>query len=293
MKRSFCRDLSSGLENVPVLIDNQCGGALPRFQYTLENIQGPECDIDPSEVTLPGCSCCSLTCAPDSCPCLCFGQSYTSEGLLTQQEVREEKEPGQSFSRPVFECNVLCECRESCSSRVVQKGLKVQLGVFQTLDRGWGVLALEAVPRGCFVCEYAGEVLSFQEARRRQLSQSSQDMNYIISVQEHGAGQQLSRTFVDPVAIGNVGRFLNHSCQPNLVMVPVRVHSVVPRLALFTCRDVEAGEELTFSYAGGLDFSKQTQTGTGTGAELLQRKVCHCRAPNCTGFLPLDTSVLH
>ncbi|XP_022538322.2 histone-lysine N-methyltransferase SETMAR [Astyanax mexicanus] len=286
MLRSFGADLSGGLENIPVLIESGVSqDALSKLQYTPENVQGPGCDVDPSEVTLPGCVCRAQSCVPDGCPCLCFGQAYTSEGRLVE---RQADEADLLHSQPVFECNVLCECSESCQSRLVQNGLRVQLGVFRTQDRGWGVLALEPIPRGCFVCEYAGEVIGFQEARRRQLSQTSSDMNYIISVREHGGERRFIQTFVDPASVGNVGRFLNHSCQPNLVMLPVRVHSLAPRLALFASRDVEVGEELMFDYSGGHDSNTQTQMDAGAS----QKKPCHCGAPNCTGFLPLDISVL-
>lgn len=261
-----------------------------------ENVQGPGCDLDPSAVTLPGCSCRARSCLPDSCPCLRFGQTYDSEGRLNQQQ-----EDG-GYSRPVFECNALCACSDSCQNRVVQKGVDVRLGVFSTEDRGLGVEALERLPCGRFVCEYAGEIIGPHEARRRQLSQTPLDMNYIIAVQEHSGGDRITQTFVDPVAVGNVGRFINHSCQPNLLMVPVRVHSLLPRLALFANRDIERYEELTFDYAGGQNSNTDTlkwdnaPSGTDTGADgdkTPQKKVCHCGASNCSGFLPLDMSVLH
>lgn len=253
------------------------------LQYTSENVQGAGCDVDPSEVTLPGCSCRSPSCVPSSCPCLRFGLAYTKGGLLKQQE-----EPCASYSQPVFECNALCVCGETCQSRMVQNGLQTRLGVFRTENRGWGVVTLEAIKHGSFVCEYAGEAIGFEEARRRQLCQTPDDKNYIIALQEHGGSTRLGVTFVDPVMVGNVGRFLNHSCQPNLSMVPVRVHSLVPRLALFSNRDVEPGEELTFDYSGG-----HAQGTDASSAGDLQRKVCLCGAHNCTGFLPLDVSVLH
>ncbi|KAI5093678.1 histone-lysine N-methyltransferase SETMAR, partial [Silurus meridionalis] len=274
-------DISNGLENVPVCIEKGlCEEGLQKFQYTPENVQGVGCDVDPSEVTLPGCSCRSASCVPSSCPCLRFGLAYTEGCFLEQRE-----DSGASYSQPVFECNVLCVCGESCQSRVVQSGLQTRLCVFRTENRGWGVVTLEAIRRGRFVCEYAGEVIGFEEARRRQLSQTPEDKNYIIAVQEHGGSQGLGVTFVDPAFMGNVGRFLNHSCHPNLIMMPVRVHSVVPRLALFSSRDIEPGEELTFDYSGG-------HTEKRVGAGDLQRKVCLCAEQNCTGFLPLDISVL-
>ncbi|GAA6086166.1 histone-lysine N-methyltransferase SETMAR [Tachysurus ichikawai] len=277
-------DISKGLENVPVFIEKDViEGSLPNFQYTPENIQGLGCDVDPSEVTLPGCSCCSVSCEPLGCPCLRFGLAYTEGGLLEQRE-----ESGASYSQPVFECNALCACSESCQSRVVQNGLQTRVCVFRTENRGWGVVTLEAITRGSFVCEYAGEVIGFEEARRRQLSQTPEYKNYIIAVQEHGGSLRTGVTFVDPDTVGNVGRFLNHSCQPNLTMVPVRVHSLVPRLGLFSRRDIEPGEELTFDYSGG-----HTPRTDASAEGDLQRKVCLCGAHNCTGFLPLDFSVLH
>ena len=40
------------------------------------------------------------------------------------------------------------------------------------------------------------------------------------------------------LVIGNIGRYLNHSCEPNLSLVTVRSSCMVPHLALFTNRDV-------------------------------------------------------
>lgn len=135
-----------------------------------------------------------------------------------------------------------------------------------------------------------------EEARRRQLSQGPGDNNYIIAVREHAGPGRVTETFVDPARVGNVGRFLNHSCRPNLAMVPVRVHSTLPRLALFAVWDIGAGEELTFDYSGGGGGDGDVSGGSRGAIEAsrtdgLLRKACYCRAKNCTGFLPLDTSV--
>lgn len=205
------------------------------------------------------------------------------------------------YSSPVFECNALCTCSDACSNRVVQMGPRVRLEVYSTKDRGWGVRTLEPIPRGMFVCEYAGEVISFDEARRRQLAQRSEDNNYIIAVREHAGTGSVTETFVDPAVVGNVGRFLNHSCQPNLYMQPVRVHSVVPRLALFAGRDIDAQEELTFDYSGGysnqppveLPSTQRDAAVKASRTEGLQRKECHCGASSCVQFLPLDLSILN
>ncbi|XP_069019039.1 histone-lysine N-methyltransferase SETMAR [Embiotoca jacksoni] len=286
-------DLSSCLEDVPVLIN---GRTLPSFQYSPNNIQGPGCTVDPSEVTLPGCSCHSHSCCTESCSCLqTHGQAYSSTGTLLHLNRTDSR-----YCSPVYDCNALCSCSDACSNRVVQRGLQLRLEVYGTCNRGWGVRTLEKIPHGTFVCEYAGEVISFREARRRQLAQRAQENNYIIAVREHAGTGSVTETFVDPARVGNVGRFLNHSCLPNLFMLPVRVHSVIPRLALFAGRDVDAGEELTFDYSGGyanqhpveLPSTQSDAAVQASRTDVLQRKACHCGANNCTQFLPLDLSVL-
>ncbi|XP_010767626.1 histone-lysine N-methyltransferase SETMAR [Notothenia coriiceps] len=314
-------DLSNSLESVPVLIEQRSSVlTFPQFQYSPDNVQGPGCTLDPSEVTLPGCSCLSHSCSSESCSCLqTHGQAYDSTHTLLHRT-------HSGFCSPVFECNALCSCGDACSNRVVQSGLTLKLEVYSTEKRGWGVRALKSIPKGTFVCEYAGEVISFEEARRRQLAQRAEDNNYIIAVREHAGEGSVTETFVDPARVGNVGRFLNHSCQPNLLMQPVRVHSVVPRLALFAGRSIDALEELTFDYSGGYrnrapaqsdagtlsetqsDAGTQSETqsdaGTQSDAETqrdagtqsdnhgVQRKECHCGAKSCVQFLPLDLSII-
>lgn len=266
------------------------------FQYCPDNIQGPGCTIDPCELTLPGCSCVFRSCSAETCSCLqTHGQAYSGTGKLLDLGTIDS-----DYSSPVFECNALCGCSDACRNRVVQRGLRLRLEVFSAENKGWGVRTLECISGGTFVCEYAGEVIGFQEARRRQLSQKAADSNYIIAVREHSSCSSVAETFVDPAAVGNVGRFLNHSCQPNLVMQPVRVHSLVPRLALFAGRDINVGEELTFDYSGGYNNPPpgHERSSSGDAALLvsrtdgLQRKACHCGAKDCAKFLPLDLSVL-
>ena len=60
---------------------------------------------------------------------------------------------------PVYECNKRCKCGPDCFNRVVQNGRKHKVCIFRTKNcRGWGVRALQRIPKGCFVMEYVGEV---------------------------------------------------------------------------------------------------------------------------------------
>lgn len=276
-------DVACGLENVPVSVWPP--GARPGpFQYSPDHVAGPGADTDPAEITFPGCSCLARPCVPGTCSCLRHQENYDEEGAL------RDPGPAARCAWPVFECNALCRCPGRCANRVVQRGLQRPLQVFRTARKGWGLRTLAPIPRGRFVCEYAGEVLGSSEAQGRARRQTEQDPSYLIAVREHVAGGRVLETFVDPARVGNVGRFLNHSCEPNLLMVPVRVDSMVPRLALFAARDVAAGEELSYDYSGRFpnrrDRGDEARPGGGK-----PRKPCYCGSASCAAFLPYDASL--
>lgn len=276
------RDVCGGEEALPVPV---CGTwtQLPAFQYTAELVAGPGAELDPSEVTIQGCKCQGLRCLPGECACLPHGENYLLHRLHSSQN-------------PILECNVLCRCGESCANRETQQGLQFQLQVCQVPGKGWGLFTQENIPSGRFVCEYAGEVLGPEEVCRRIQAQDPEANNYIIAVREHLHSGRILETFIDPTYVGNIGRFLNHSCLPNLVMVPVRTHSMVPRLALFAARDIQAGEELCYDYSGmAFNFTPNTEvhSRSSQGKERVrsQRKKCLCGTAPCSGHLPFDATL--
>lgn len=76
--------------------------------------------------------------------------------------------------------------------------------------------------------------------------------------------------FVDATKKGNLGRFCNHSCNPNCYVDKWVVGEKL-RMGIFAERNIEAGEELAFNY--NVDRY---------GAE---PQPCYCGEPNCTGFI--------
>lgn len=254
------------------------------MQYTPDHVAGPGTDVDPTQITFPGCICLRTPCLPGTCSCLRHGENYDDNSRL--RDIGSEGK----CAKPVFECNVLCQCGDHCRNRVVQQGLQFQLQVFKTDKKGWGLRTLELIPKGRFVCEYAGEVLGYAEVQRRIQLQTVHDPNYIIAIREHVYNGQVMETFVDPAYIGNIGRFLNHSCEPNLLMIPVRVDSMVPKLALFAAKDILPEEELSYDYSGRflnlMDSEDKERLDHGK-----IRKPCYCGAKSCTAFLPYDSSL--
>ena len=241
---------------------------------------------DPSEICYEGCDCLASSCDESSCTCLKRFGNYYQTTITSGRKLKFlraiHKHCANEILPPLFECNTMCRCGENCINRLVQNGVTVALEIFVSdHEKGVGLRTIEELIAGQFVCEYAGEVLSYDEAKLRSSKQLFTDMNYIIGVKEHTAGHQLT-TFIDPQSIGNVGRFINHSCDPNLIMIPVRVDSEMPRLSLFAKRTIMRNEELTFHYGGNFTPANTTSKG---------KKICECKSSNCSGFLPFHSSL--
>lgn len=265
------------LENVKISATADAAEELEssRFSYTPFNVLGPGCESDPSLICFQGCNCKAVSSCEAAC-CTCSTLNYAGRAL---NDVEHNE-------KMIYECNINCECRDSCQNRLVQHGLCIPLEIFITKTKGMGVRAMEVVKRGEFVCEYAGEVISRGEAMRRtEKQQKNSEMNYIISVVEHfGHCDEKVSTFVDPKFQGNIGRFLNHSCEANLKMFPVRVNSTIPHLALFASRLISPGEELTFHYGS-------SEQNHGFNDKVLS-KTCYCGKNSCSGFLPFDRTYI-
>lgn len=136
----------------------------------------------------------------------------------------------------IYECSELCSCSPSCQNRLVQfgprKGLKIE--DYSHFGKQYGLKTLCAIPKGAFICEYAGEVLCKEEAAIRwQTNDENGKMNYIICLNERPIGKENDeaiQTFIDPSRIGNIGRYLNHSCDPNCEIISVRTDGLIPKL---------------------------------------------------------------
>ncbi|KAH0454287.1 hypothetical protein IEQ34_016211 [Dendrobium chrysotoxum] len=100
------------------------------------------------------------------------------------------------------------------------------------------------------------EFVTTEEARRRlqtydELAFTNKLSPALLVVREHlPSGKACLRVNIDATKIGNVARFINHSCDGgNLTVVLVRNSgSFLPRLCFFAAVDISEGEELTFSY---------------------------------------------
>ncbi|CAI5446229.1 unnamed protein product [Caenorhabditis angaria] len=371
-------DYTNGLEGIPIpavnTIDNEDP---PQIEYTKRRFQY-DATVDIHSIHRDFCSGC--TCqgnCTDSPSCECQKLTMDSYNRLPKmlqypnkkfQGLYDYRLLSAKVSSGIYECNDQCSCRKTCHNRVVQNNIKYPMQLFKTAQSGWGVRALTDIPKGAFLCNYVGALLTndladqlqnedqyfadldlkdvvekekmmvdnegdhgfeddedyedFEEEEEGEsenvaddglgnsdegASMSSEDANLRRSnrqtakkqrekskkkmekMKERNEEDALNRAFkwddyfqdmalfvVDAKARGNIGRFLNHSCDPNVHVQHVLydTHDLrLPWVAFFTVKPVRAGEELCWDY---------NYTFTRDDDEKIQ---CNCGSDICRGRL--------
>ena len=64
----------------------------------------------------------------------------------------------------MVQCGLSCSSQECQASCLVSAGVTLPLEIFMTKQTGWGVRSARKVPRGKFICEYAGAICTEAEA---------------------------------------------------------------------------------------------------------------------------------
>lgn len=244
------------------------------------------CDCKPG----PAGECCNSL----GCPCASLNNdgegSYDSFGRL------------KIFDRsPIFECNSKCSCNANCSQKVVQNGRRFKIKLSKCSDeRGWITLADENIPAGSFIVSYVGEVITNQEACKRFKKYNSMQRTYFFDLDHFSETGMQCAYSIDACEYGNISRFINHSCDPNIIARPVFLDTHDPSLHLvsfFACKDVSAGQELCIDYLGVRGASASIEEDQRKEKELLrlykrkekdkkqERLQCLCGSSNCRSFI--------
>ncbi|KAJ4825456.1 hypothetical protein Tsubulata_010618 [Turnera subulata] len=291
---------------IPLVTENSCM-ELPDFRYIKNNIAYKDAHVDFSINRISDHNCCAQClgdCLSSSLPCACAAETggefaYTQGGLLKEEFLNECismcRDPkrkhcyycdvcplqndlkkklrrikpcqGHLTRKFIKECWVKCGCSKKCGNRIVQRGVKIDLQVFEAPDgKGWGLRSVTALKKGTFVCEYAGEIVSNQELdeRNEERSTKQEKHTYPVLLDADWGSERLLKDeealCLDGTEFGNVARFINHRCDDaNLIEVPVEVETPdhhYYRLAFFTTRDIGPMEELTWDY--GLNFDDKS-----------------------------------
>ncbi|KAK1975545.1 SET domain-containing protein [Colletotrichum cereale] len=155
-------------------------------------------------------------------------------------------------------------CGDGCQNQRFQRKQYASVSVIKTEKKGFGLRANVDLQANDFIFEYIGEVINEPTFRRRMVQYDDEGIKhfYFMSLTKH--------EFVDATKKGNLGRFCNHSCNPNCYVDKWVVGEKL-RMGIFSSRVIKAGEELVFNY--NVDRY---------GAD---PQPCYCGEPNCTGFI--------
>ncbi|CAD6229387.1 unnamed protein product [Miscanthus lutarioriparius] len=280
-------DLSSGAENLPVFLVNDIDSdkGPHHFTYTtqIEHLN-PLSSVKLSE----GCRCLSV-CLPGDANCCCAQRNggslpYSSLGLLVCRKTM------------VYECGESCRCSFNCRNRVTQKGVRIHFEVFKTGNRGWGLRSWDAIRTGSFICEYVGEVIDDAKINLNDIEddyifqtvcpgERTLKWNYgpeLIGEQSTDISADTFETLpikISAKRMGNISRFMNHSCAPNVFWQPVQFDHEDdhrPHIMFFALKHIPPMTELTYDYGDiGADSS---------GVRSPRAKNCLCGSSNCRGF---------
>ncbi|XP_015570960.2 histone-lysine N-methyltransferase, H3 lysine-9 specific SUVH4 isoform X1 [Ricinus communis] len=288
-----CEDISRGQEVVPIpatnLVDDPpvppTGFTYRKALQVSKNIKLPTNAV--------GCDCKGACLDPRTCACAKLNGSdfpyvHRDGGRLIEAKAI------------VFECGPNCGCGSHCVNRTAQRGLKYRFEVFRTPKKGWAVRSWDFIPSGAPICEYVGVL------RRTEDLDNVSENNYIFEIdclqtmkgiggRERRLGdvsvptisnterlddqksESVPEFCIDAGSYGNIARFINHSCEPNLfVQCVLSSHQdlKLARVMLFAADNIPPLQELTYDYGYALD------SVSGPDGKIIQM-ACYCGAAGC------------
>ncbi|RZB59620.1 histone-lysine N-methyltransferase, H3 lysine-9 specific SUVH4-like [Glycine soja] len=287
-----CEDITGGQEDMPIPATNLVDDPpVPPTDFTYckslkvaKNVKLP--------MNATGCKCEGICNDPTTCACALRNGSdfpYVSRDggrLIEAKDV-------------VFECGPKCGCGPGCVNRTSQRGLRYRLEVFRTAKKGWAVRSWDFIPSGAPVCEYTGilaraedmdsvlennyifEIDCLQTIKglggRERRSQDGDIPANLLDKYHDQCSESVPEFCIDAGSTGNIARFINHCCEPNLfVQCVLSTHDDLrlARIMLFAADNIPPLQELTYDYGYVLD-SVLDSDGK------IKQMPCYCGASVC------------
>lgn len=146
---------------------------------------------------------------------------------------------------PVFldEAEKAADGAALCCNTQMRRRRAARTAVGRSDIHGWGLFALEHINKGDFVIEYAGEIITQDEADRRGHIYDKQHMNFLFATNED--------LVIDSTRQGSRSKFANDpKGQRSTPNCEARVTSINcdHRVGFFATEDLAPGTEITFEY---------------------------------------------
>ncbi|KAL8474905.1 hypothetical protein ACS0TY_031355 [Phlomoides rotata] len=286
-----CEDITGGLEAIPIPVTNLVDDPpISPEGFVYINSMKFSKNTKVNKIAPAGCNCEGMCTDPRSCGCAKlnggdFPYVHRDGGRLVEPK------------GVVFECGPNCGCGPKCVNKTSQNGIRFRLEVFRTSKKGWGVRSWDYIPSGAPICEYIGLL------RRTSDLNPAADNSYVFDIDclqtmkglegresrlrdvclpSHlqKAGEEATESVpfcIDAAHTGNIARFINHSCQPNLfVQCMLSDHDdlKLARVMLVAADNIPPLKELTYDYGYALD------SVIGPDGKIRQMS-CYCGADEC------------
>lgn len=160
-----------------------------------------------------------------------------------------------------------------CGNRLFRDKTWAKTERFKEHAMGWGLRAKQEIKEGQLVIEYIGEVIDEIEMRRRMEHQRKFtpldhefyimeiDNGFYVDGKKRGINIIFTKhylllnvkvfgIFINLLSLfnlGNVSRFINHSCDPNCELERWVVNGRM-RIGIFAIKDIADGEPLSYDY---------------------------------------------
>ncbi|KAG2243967.1 hypothetical protein Bca52824_094193 [Brassica carinata] len=282
-------DLTSGVESIGVSLVNEVDAENGPAYFTYSATVNYS---DSFKLTQPSYGCeCGSSCKPGNLNCHCIRKNggdfpYSGNGVLVSRKPM------------VHECSPACLC-PGCKNKVTQMGVKLKLEVFKTANRGWGLRSWDPIRAGSFICIYAGEARDKSKVQQPTMANDDYTFdttrvytpfrwNYEPALADEDASEEMSEEpqlplplIISAKNVGNVARFMNHSCSPNVFWQPVTYENngqLFLHVAFFAMSHIPPMTELTYDY--GVTRTSGSQVGSST---LCGKKKCFCGSEHCRG----------
>jgi len=325
-------DITGGKEPNPIPAVNTFDTSTPwHTDYCGELLPQGTVSIPRDKEFLVGCTCTNNCTDKKTCACAQLTIKATAidvgEQLVLHDAGYVQRRLKDVLITGVYECNSQCACSSTCHNRVAQLPIKVQLQVFKTEKRGWGVRSLHDIPQGTFVCKYVGKLYNTDDAnvegqkhgddyfceldlielvekekdgyesdvtdieaeddnkpqdtsvdQKSEIKETTDEIptKKIRSIRSFYEGGNSETFIVDAMTTGNVGRYLNHSCDPNVFVQNIfhDSHDLrFPTIAFFTCKFVKAGDELCWNYSYEVDSVPGRRIDCHCGADICKQRL--------------------
>ncbi|CAG8588162.1 7091_t:CDS:10 [Funneliformis mosseae] len=204
---------------------------IPQLEFIKDNIIHPNVK-GPNLLENFACACADNCQKTAVCQCMLIDEETHGEGFPFKKDRLSRSDIG-----AIYECNSRCNCDMSCPNRI-----------FKTKEKGWGVRTFHFIKEGEFVMEHVGEVIDAKIASLRAVCYDKLDtMSYFDLDYDFDKKERRQVLSLDSNYWCGISRFLNHSCNANLITIPNK-DKRWQRIAFFAQRDIKASSELTLDY---------------------------------------------